>query len=295
VSHFLTHQPPAAPSPVASPAGPHRPPTHPGTRTGSTWRTVARGSALECLLASVLLFGVTTIVRWVAGPSPVSTTIPHIHAELTVIGACMGLLLAGLILSPAGKASGGHINPAISIAMWRFGLIPGTAVTPYIAAQLTGSLLGTLAGRAAWGPVAGRPPVSDAALQPGPGWSAGELFTAEATSTGVIVLLLGLLLTAPRLKRLVPWLVGLLTATAIALLGTTTGGSVNPARQFGPAITADRLHFLWVYLLAPSAGALLAATLRNALINQRTGRTHKQPALGPRAAHTAATACPPRG
>jgi glycerol uptake facilitator protein/aquaporin Z len=53
-------------------------------------------------------------------------------------------------------------------------------------AQLGGSALGVLAARAAWGPVAGDPPVVDAALQPGHGWTAGELFAAEAVSMGVI-------------------------------------------------------------------------------------------------------------
>ncbi|MER5793809.1 aquaporin [Streptomyces sp. NPDC001980] len=250
-------------------AGPQGPSVRSVPAPAFTRRTAALGSVLECVLASVLLFGVTTIVRWVAGPSPVSAAIPQIHEKLLVIGACVGLLLAGLILSPAGKASGGHINPAISIAMWRFGLFPGAAVAPYIAAQLLGSFLGTLAGRAVWGPALGRPPAADAALQPGPGWSAGTLFAAETVSMGVIVFLVGLFLAAPRLAPLVPWLVGLLIGTAIALLGTTTGGSVNPARQFGPAVVAGRLDFLWVYLLAPLLGALLAAALRNGLLGSR--------------------------
>ncbi|MFJ1652890.1 MIP/aquaporin family protein [Streptomyces sp. NPDC088337] len=254
-------------------AGPYGPPDSPGPAGPVTWRTLTRGSALECLLATALLFGVTTIVRWVAGPSPVSAAIPRAHEELLVIGACVGVLLAGLILSPAGKASGGHINPAISIAMWRFGLFPGAAVAPYIAAQLVGSLLGTFAGLATWGPVVGRPPIDDTSLQPGLGWSAGALFAAETVSMSIIVILVGLYVAVPKLAPLVPWLVGLLIGTAIALLGTTTGGSVNPARQFGPAVAADRLDYLWVYLLAPMVGALLAASLRNALLHRRAGRT----------------------
>jgi glycerol uptake facilitator-like aquaporin len=241
-------------------AGPDCLPTRPAPAGVVTWQTLARGSALECLLTSVLLFGVTTIVRWVAGPSPVSAAIPQVHAELVVIGAGVGLLVTGLVLSPAGKASGGHLNPAISVAMWRFGLFPGAAVVPYAAAQLVGSLLGTLAGRAAWGPALNRPPVSDAALHPGPGWSSGALFATEAASMGIIVVLVGLFLAVPRLVPLVPWLVGILIGTSIALLGTTTGGSDNPARQFGPAIAAGRPDFLWVYLLAPMIGALFAAS-----------------------------------
>lgn len=226
-----------------------------------TPRVIAGHSALECILTFVLLFGVTTIIRWVIGPSTLSRAIPQLHAQLVIVGGFVGLLLAGLILSRPGKISGGHINPAISLAMWRFGVFPGVSVAPYIVAQLAGSAFGVLAARAAWGPVAGEPPVVDSVLQPGHGWTAGELFAAEAVSMGVIFYLVGYFLQSPARARLVPWLVGFLIGAAIAVLGTTTGGSVNPARQFGPAVVSGQLNYLWVYLLAPMVGAAVAAAL----------------------------------
>jgi len=61
---------------------------------------------------------------------------------------------------------------------------------------------------------------------------------AEAISMFVIVLTIGLCLSAPRLAGAVPWLVGLFIGGAIALLGTASGGSENPARQLGPAIAS---------------------------------------------------------
>src|SRR5258707_13516031 len=81
---------------------------------------LARDSVFELILTSVLLFGVVSIVRWVIGPSPISRMIPGIHAELCIVGAAVACLLAGLILSPPGRASGGPMNSAISLAMWRF-------------------------------------------------------------------------------------------------------------------------------------------------------------------------------
>jgi glycerol uptake facilitator protein/aquaporin Z len=69
------------------------------------------------MLTLILLFGVTSIVRWVIGLSPISRAIPEIHAQLVIVGMAVGLHLAGLILSPPGKLSGGHVNPAISLAM----------------------------------------------------------------------------------------------------------------------------------------------------------------------------------
>src|SRR6059058_1410380 len=131
---------------------------------------LARNTAYELILTFILLFGVTTIVRWVIGPSFISRSIPQIHAELVLVGAGVALLLAGLILSPMGKASGGHMNHAISLAMWRFGVFPGAGVVPYVTAQLVGSVFGVLAARAAWGAIVERPPVLYAVIQPAPGW-----------------------------------------------------------------------------------------------------------------------------
>src|SRR5262249_25451735 len=79
----------------------------------------------------------------------------------------------------------------------------------------------------------------------------------------------------PRLAPLVPWVVGLLIGIAIALLGTSTGGSVNPARQFGPAVVSARTDFLSVYLVAPMVGAVVAAWLRQTILQRRDVLTHR--------------------
>jgi glycerol uptake facilitator-like aquaporin len=236
---------------------------------------LVRHSALELILTFFMLFGVTSIVRWVIGPSLISRMFPEIHVELLVVGASVASLVAGLILSPPGRVTGGHMNPAISLAMWRFGVFPGAGVVPYIIAQLLGSVFGVLVARAAWGPVVAEPQVAYAVLQPGPGWSGAELFVAETLSMAFIVLLVGVCLAAPRLAPLVPWIVGVAIGTAIATLGTSTGGSVNPARQFGPAALSGQTRFLWVYLLAPMVGAMLATWFRETVQRHRSVLTHR--------------------
>ena len=220
-----------------------------------------RNSGYEAVLTAVLLFGVASVVRWIIGASPISRAVPEIHLELLLVGIVVGLLLAGLILSPLGKVSGGHLNPAISLAMWRLGVFSGWSVLPYGAAQLTGSLVGVLVARAAWGPSLAKPPVGYAALRPAAGWSNGTLFLAEGASMAVIIVLVGVFLSVPRLAPRVPWLVGCLIGAAIVGLGTVTGGCVNPARQFGPAVFAGQFGFLAAYLLAPLAGAVVATWL----------------------------------
>jgi glycerol uptake facilitator-like aquaporin len=230
-------------------------------RKSVTFGRLVRHSALELILTFCMLFGVTSIVRWVIGPSLISRAFPEIQVELVIVGAGVAILIAGLILSPPGRATGGHMNPAISFAMWRFGVFPGNGVVPYIIAQLLGSVLGVLVARAVWGPVVAEPSVAYAVLQPGPGWFGAELFLVEAASMAFIVLLVGICLAAPRLAPFVPWIVGVAIGTAIVTLGTSTGGSVNPARQFGPAILSGQTRFLWAYLLAPMVGAVIATWL----------------------------------
>ena len=250
----------------------------PGPPNDSERVTIARlvrDSALELLLTFLMLFGVTSIVRWVIGPSPISRMIPQIHAELLIVGATVAILIAGLILSPPGRTTGGHMNPAISLAMWRFGVFPGVGVVPYMVAQLLGSVLGVVVARAVWGPVVAEPRVAYAVLQPGPGWSSMSLFLAEALSMAVIVLLVGVCLAEPRLAPFVPWIVGGMIGLAIAMLGTSTGGSVNPARQFGPAALSGQTRFLWVYLLAPMVGAMLATWVREMVQRHRSVLTHR--------------------
>jgi glycerol uptake facilitator-like aquaporin len=235
---------------------------------------LARDSVFELILTSVLLFGVVSIVRWVIGPSPISRAIPGIHAELWIVGTAVAFLLTGLILTPPGRASGGHMNPAISLAMWRFGVFPGAGVIPYTIAQLLGSVLGVVAAHRVWGDVMTEPTVVYAALQPGAGWSTWQLFSIEAFGMAVIVFVVGLCLTVQRLTPFVPWVVGALVGLGIAVLGTVTGGSLNPARQFGPAVVSGQTKFLWVYLVAPLVGAAFeawpeVATLRRKVLTHR--------------------------
>jgi glycerol uptake facilitator protein/aquaporin Z len=227
------------------------------------------------ILTTVLLFGVVSIVRWVIGPSPISRAIPRIHAELWIVGAAVAFLLAGLILTPPGRASGGHMNPAISLAMWRFGVFPGAGVIPYALAQLLGSVLGVVAARGVLGHTVADPPVVYAVLQPASGWSTWKLFATEASGMAVIVFIVGLCLAVQRLTPFVPWIVGALVGLGIAVLGTATGGSLNPARQFGPAVVSGQTQFLWAYLVAPLVGAAAAAWLRSLLQYRRKVLTHR--------------------
>jgi glycerol uptake facilitator-like aquaporin len=137
------------------------------------------------------------------------------------------------------------------------------------------ALLGVVAARVLWGPVVEQPPVLYAVIQPAPFWSAAPLFAAEAIGVGLIVLVVGYCLSIPQFAPLAPWVVGALIGLGIALLGTSTGGSLNPARQFGPAVVSGHTGELWVFLVAPMVGAEIAARLRQAFQRQHQVLTHR--------------------
>ncbi|MDT4968400.1 MAG: hypothetical protein QOJ64_3137, partial [Acidobacteriota bacterium] len=61
----------------------------------------------------------------------------------------------------------------------------------------------------------------------------------------------------------------------IALFGTQSGGSLNPARQFGPAVVSAHTDKLWVFLVAPMVGAELGAQMLRAFRKRRQVLTHR--------------------
>lgn len=220
-------------------------------------------AAEEFVLATVMLFLAVTIVRWLREPGS-RLYIADLDTALGVIGVLSGAILTGLILSPLGKRSGGHLNPAVTVSLWLLGAFPGRSVLPYAVAQLAGSTAGTVLAREVWGNTVSAPHVDYAAIAPAPGWQPAAVFLAEAGSMAAIMLAVAYA-AQPRYARLVPYLIGAAVAVVIAFLGPRSGGSINPARQFGPAVLAGQTTDLWIYLLAPVAGAALGIGVHRAL------------------------------
>jgi glycerol uptake facilitator-like aquaporin len=81
-----------------------------------------------------------------------------------------------------------------------------------------------------------------------------------------LILLVGLFLAHPGRARLLPYAIGLSVGLVIAFLGGRSGGSINPARQFGPAALAGQTTDLLIYLVAPILGAVLGASVHHLLI-----------------------------
>jgi glycerol uptake facilitator-like aquaporin len=227
-------------------------------------------AAEEFVLTSVLLFGAVSFARWLRDPaSPLYIADPY--TALAVLGVINGGTLTALIFTPLGRSSGGHMNPAVTVALWLMDVFPGWSVGGYILAQLAGSTTGTALARLAWGPAVAV--VGYGAVRPAPSWHPAAVFLSETGCLIGLVLVVGFFLAHPRFARWLPWAIGAAVGLIIALLGPRSGGVANPARQFGPAALSGTTVDLWIYLVAPILGAVLGASVHHLLI--RRFHTHR--------------------
>ncbi|MFK0234133.1 MIP/aquaporin family protein [Streptomyces vinaceus] len=224
-------------------------------------------ACFEFALTTAMLFTVVTAARWMAGPGSPFAELPATgQSRLVVMGLLVGSIVTAVLGPSMRRETAGHLNPAVSIGLWLLRVFPGKAVLPFVVAQLAGSVCGAALARLVWGDAAAA--VGDAALAPGPGWGAGEVFLAEAGSMAVIMLVVAWFGTRPALLRRLPPVIGGCVAAVIVFLGPLSGGGGNPARQLGPALVSGTTGLLWVYLLAPVAGSLLAGAVW-ALVRRR--------------------------
>jgi aquaporin Z len=167
------------------------------------------------------------------------------------IALTFGLIVLAMIHT-FGDVSGAHLNPAVSAAFAAAGRFPWKAVPGYAAAQLLGALLASGVLRLLFPQQA----TLGATL---PAGGAMQSFVLELILTfllGVVILSVS---TGAKEKGITA---GIAISAVIALeamfAGPICGASMNPARSLAPALVSGHLESLWVYLLAPTLGALLA-------------------------------------
>ena len=180
------------------------------------------------------------------------------------IAAAPGLVVAAMIYA-VGDISAAHFNPAVTIGFWSVGRLPARLVAPYLLSQITGALLASLA---LW------------LLLPADRGSMGAHVPALPAAASVVMEIIltfflmfvilgvsGYLNAAPAAAAVnrqpsSGLAVGAVVALAIWFAGPTSGASMNPARSLAPALFAgDPLRHLWIYVVGPVTGALLAGAV----------------------------------
>jgi len=191
---------------------------------------------------------------------PMSPLASHLARPLTMralMGAAMGLTGLALVLSPWGKRSGGHFNPAMTLTFYRLGKIAPRDAAAYVVAQFVGGAAGVLIAAAALRSALAHPTVRYVVTTGtyGRGVAFGaELLISFGLMTAVLVVS-----NAPALNRFTPAVAALLVALYITFEAPLSGMSMNPARTLASALPAHFWDALWIYLVAPPLGMLAAA------------------------------------
>ena len=178
-------------------------------------------------------------------------------ARRGLMGLAMGATAIAIVMSPWGKRSGGHFNPAISFTFYRLGKVEFWDAWLYVIAQFLGAIGGVTLARYVLRGALGNHAVRYAVTVPGVYGSTVALLAELAIS----FILMITVLFATNHKRLAPYtayFVGMLIATYFTFEAPLSGMSTNPARTFGSALHPNYWHALWIYFIAPSMGMLAA-------------------------------------
>ena len=156
--------------------------------------------------------------------------------------------------------SGGHLNPAVSVALWLTQKIDGRTLGKYVAAQIAGAVVGALLVKGLFPSGAAR------VTSLGTPQLAGTLGLFEGI--GIEALLTFFLVSAvfgtavsPHAPKVGGFGIGLAIFVCGLVGGALTGAAMNPARAIGPALVSWEWHGQAVYWLGPLLGATAAGAL----------------------------------
>ena len=190
--------------------------------------------------------------------SLLAEALPHPTIQRLLMGIAMGLTAVGIIYSPWGQRSGGHLNPAVTLTFLRLGKVRPWDALFYIGTQFIGGIAGVLVATMFLREAVAHPAVNYVTTRPG---EAG-LVVAFVAEFGISFILISMVLrisNTAQLARYTPLFAGALVATYITLEAPISGMSMNPARTFGSALAAQLWTSLWIYFTAPPLGMLAAA------------------------------------
>ncbi|WP_106402457.1 aquaporin [Actinocorallia populi] len=189
--------------------------------------------------------------------------------EIGAVGVALafGLVLLGLVYA-IGPISGCHVNPAVTAGAWIMRQISGTDAVCYIVAQVLGGIAGAALIKLV-SSVGGVETAVDGANAYGPdeGINAAGTFVLEVVLTFVFVFVVLLVVRRKAAATAAGVAIGF-TLAVVHLVGVPLHGtSVNPARSIGPALFAggEAIGQLWLFILAPLVGGVLAALAARAL------------------------------
>jgi glycerol uptake facilitator len=208
------------------------------------------------------------------------------YAGLGIVGFSFALVIAAVIYM-FGSTSGAHINPAVTVSLAVVRRFPWSEVVPYVLAQLAGALVGGVLVIAIFGSHVTDLNVSGGTIV-GAGFTKGQAAVAEGLGTFLLVATIMALAVDRRAPAgFAGLLIGLSVACEIMVIGPISGGSVNPARTFGPYLATEIFggstpwSEFWIYWAGPLVGGGLAALAYDVIAQpERAAAAEAEPPQG---------------
>ena len=173
-------------------------------------------------------------------------SISHVGVALT-----FGLIVLAMIYA-VGDISGAHLNPAVTLGFFAAGRFEGRQVLPYIGSQLAGAFTGSGLLRMLF-------PTHTTLGTTLPAGSELQSFIFEFVLTGILMFVILSVSTGSKERGITAGIVvGAVIALEAMFAGPICGASMNPARSIAPAVVALQFSSLWLYVVAPVCGAIVA-------------------------------------
>jgi len=176
------------------------------------------------------------------------------------IGLVHAFVLTAIVFA-IGYKSGAHVNPAVTVAFLitkRMNAIDGIF---YIIFQIIGGILAASVVFTIFGSA-----ISSSVTLPSDG-NISRAFILETvmTFTLVYIVLTTAATASNKIAPLAGLAIGLTLGFNVIFGGSISGGSLNPARSFGPALISGNFSYNWIYWIAPVIGSLIAAGIHRLL------------------------------
>jgi aquaporin Z len=174
------------------------------------------------------------------------------NGSLGLIGIALtfGIIISAMIYV-FGNISGTHINPSVTIALVIGKLTTLKDALIYVFAQISGAILASILLKFMF----------SENLTLGATIPSGDLvqsFILEFVLTFFLMLAILGVTSKKEFSSLAGLIIGMVVTGIILFAGPISGGSFNPARSIAPAIVSGNLTALWIYITAPTLGAILA-------------------------------------
>ncbi|WP_245155095.1 MIP/aquaporin family protein [Nocardioides sp. 1609] len=263
--------------------------------TGTREENTAVSTKKNTLVGELSAEFAGTLILILFGCGVVASVVAAGRGDADSISWAWGL---GVVLGiyTAGKITGAHLNPAVTIALAAFRGFPWSKVGPYALAQLAGAFVAAIIVRFTYAdfikaidPDLGKASMGIFFTSPGAtpdGEAVVSITTAFADQllgTAILVFLVLALTTAtnaPPMANLTPWFVGMIVVAIGMAWGANAGYAINPARDLGPRLAAwmtgygndvweaagSNDVYFWVPIVAPVIGGLIGGVAFKYLI-----------------------------